>query len=84
MIIAGAFVALISTWDYKQRKNFLKVQIWLTISSDWYFIFYRAHCFCGNSYGRHGKNSESECYFGCTGNSSQVCGAAYINSIYAV
>lgn len=38
-------------------------------------------CYCGNSYGRQGMASISDCYWVCGGNSSQYCGANYRNYV---
>ena len=40
-------------------------------------------CFCGNSYGKHGILKESECNRLCSGDTSEVCGGGWKNSIYA-
>lgn len=39
-------------------------------------------CWCGDSYGSLGKDSDSACNTVCPGNSAQFCGAANRNSIY--
>lgn len=41
---------------------------------------YGAQCFCGNSYGRHGK--AANCDMMCAGNSNEVCGGSWANSLY--
>uniref|UniRef100_A0A1I8H1B6 WSC domain-containing protein n=1 Tax=Macrostomum lignano TaxID=282301 RepID=A0A1I8H1B6_9PLAT len=41
-----------------------------------------AGCFCGNSYGRHGKAADSDCNMACAGNSAQICGGSGRNSVY--
>jgi hypothetical protein len=40
-------------------------------------------CFCGDSYGLNGVNSNG-CTVPCRGDSSQKCGAIGLNSIYDV
>lgn len=40
------------------------------------------YCFCGGSYGRYGKVNDSECKTPCQGNSKQMCGADWRNSVY--
>lgn len=45
---------------------------------------YSSQCFCGNSYGRYGGSNESDCNYVCTGDSSQICGGYWRNSIYKV
>ena len=42
----------------------------------------RAYCSCGNTYGSHGLASESECDETCTGDTSQICGGGWRNSVY--
>eukprot|EP00026_Physarum_polycephalum_P005850 Phypoly_transcript_05889.p1 GENE.Phypoly_transcript_05889~~Phypoly_transcript_05889.p1 ORF type:complete len:562 (+),score=58.97 Phypoly_transcript_05889:161-1846(+) len=39
-------------------------------------------CFCGNSYGSQGQASNSACNMPCDGDSSEICGAGGINSVY--
>ncbi|PAA94261.1 hypothetical protein BOX15_Mlig001756g1 [Macrostomum lignano] len=39
-------------------------------------------CLCGNSYGKHGKASDSDCKMACGGDSSKTCGGAYRNEVY--
>ena len=41
-------------------------------------------CWCGNSYGSHGKVDDSECNDECTGDASQMCGGGGRNSVYSV
>ncbi|XP_074649121.1 uncharacterized protein LOC141904433 [Tubulanus polymorphus] len=44
---------------------------------------YSEECFCGRSYGKHGgRRADTECGMKCAGNSDQICGDAYRNSIY--
>jgi len=45
-----------------------------------------SQCFCGNSYGNQGHTrvSDSTCTFACAGNSAEICGGSWLNSIYAV
>uniref|UniRef100_A0A1I8G6Q0 WSC domain-containing protein n=1 Tax=Macrostomum lignano TaxID=282301 RepID=A0A1I8G6Q0_9PLAT len=45
-------------------------------------VQYSSFCFCGNSYGRHGKAADSDCNMACAGNSAQMCGAWGRNSVY--
>jgi len=40
-------------------------------------------CFCGNSYGSEGSAPASDCNMACSGNSSEICGGGYRNSVYA-
>ncbi len=37
-------------------------------------------CFCGNSYGKHGK--ATNCDTKCAGNSNEICGGSWANSLY--
>ena len=46
-------------------------------------IIYRGQCFCGNFYGKYGAVSESDCSAPCSGDNLQMCGNAWINSVYA-
>ncbi len=48
--------------------------------------FFSNQCFCGNSYGKFGIASSINrvCDIPCKGNSKQICGGAYANSIYVV
>ena len=39
-------------------------------------------CWCGNSYGSHGNESNSECYVTCAGDDTLRCEAPWMNSIY--
>uniref|UniRef100_A0A1I8HX25 WSC domain-containing protein n=1 Tax=Macrostomum lignano TaxID=282301 RepID=A0A1I8HX25_9PLAT len=41
-------------------------------------------CFCGWSYGRHGKSNETDCNRPCLGNSSQMCGGNWRNSVFSL
>jgi hypothetical protein len=43
---------------------------------------YSSWCFCGNAYGKSGK--ASNCNMKCSGNSNQICGGSWANSIYSV
>jgi len=43
---------------------------------------YGAHCFCGNSYGKYGK--ATNCDMKCAGDSNEICGGSWANSIYEV
>ena len=43
---------------------------------------YGAHCFCGNSFGKHG--AATNCDMNCAGNRAQICGGSYANSVYDV
>ena len=45
---------------------------------------YREECFCGNTYGQYGKANEADCYLECAGNSTQICGGYWRNSVYLV
>jgi len=39
------------------------------------------YCFCGQSYGRHGRSNQ--CSTPCAGDNRQLCGGSWANSIYA-
>jgi hypothetical protein len=43
---------------------------------------HREECFCGNSYGKHGKVDETQCHMQCRGNQTQICGGPWRLSIY--
>ncbi len=48
---------------------------------------YGSYCFCGNSYGKYGALTSGEgrkCDTPCSGNSGQMCGGAWANSVYSV
>ena len=39
-------------------------------------------CFCGERYGRYGRSKENECNYDCAGDSTQLCGSRYRNSVW--
>lgn len=43
---------------------------------------YGSSCFCGNSYGKHGKTTN--CGMRCAGNSNEFCSGSWANSVYDV
>ena len=43
---------------------------------------YREECFCGNTYGQYGEANEDDCYLKCAGNSTQICGGDWRNSVH--
>ena len=43
---------------------------------------YSRSCVCGNSYGKYGK--ANNCNMKCTGDSSEICGGAWANSVYKI
>ncbi|CAH1786133.1 unnamed protein product, partial [Owenia fusiformis] len=43
-----------------------------------------AQCWCGNSYGKHGKVDDSECTIKCTGEPWRICGDHWKNNIYRI
>uniref|UniRef100_A0A1I8G3S4 WSC domain-containing protein n=1 Tax=Macrostomum lignano TaxID=282301 RepID=A0A1I8G3S4_9PLAT len=45
-------------------------------------VQYSKECWCGNSYGKYGKRSKSECRMKCSGKKSTFCGSSWRNSIY--
>ncbi len=49
-----------------------------------YFLLQRDACFCGDSYGKYGKASESDCSIPCAANATQICGGEWRNSVYAI
>eukprot|EP00941_MAST-03F_sp_MAST-3F-sp1_P003154 g3154.t1 len=50
---------------------------------DYFGLQYYSQCFCGNSFGKYGEVSQSECNLPCKGNDAVMCGAAYRNNVYA-
>ena len=49
-------------------------------------VQYGSECWCGNSYGKHGRLEDSECSTPCVGDASLVnqCGGALANSVFKV
>ncbi|XP_071946236.1 uncharacterized protein [Antedon mediterranea] len=41
-----------------------------------------SQCFCGTTYAKYSQRSESECSTICNGNSQQICGGSWRNSVY--
>ncbi|ESN96104.1 hypothetical protein HELRODRAFT_68203, partial [Helobdella robusta] len=41
------------------------------------------NCYCGNSYGKHGKALDSDCNSKCAGSITETCGGTLKNSIYS-
>uniref|UniRef100_A0A1I8HTR8 WSC domain-containing protein n=1 Tax=Macrostomum lignano TaxID=282301 RepID=A0A1I8HTR8_9PLAT len=41
-----------------------------------------AYCFCGKSYGKHGKALDADCATPCSVNKKQICGGTWRNLIY--
>jgi len=41
-------------------------------------------CWCGNAFGRYGKDVFASCNSSCLGDRTQMCGAGLRNSVYAV
>ena len=49
-----------------------------------YFGMQAGHaCFCGDSFGSQGKVADAQCGQPCLGNSSEMCGGAWLNSVWA-
>jgi hypothetical protein len=44
----------------------------------------RSYCFCGDAFGSQGTRSEAYCDMPCSGDSSQICGAGWANSVYEI
>ncbi len=42
----------------------------------------RAYCFCGDNYGSFGVADKSACNLACSGDSSQLCGGDWRNSVF--
>jgi len=45
---------------------------------------YGHKCFCGKSYGSHGREPPSTCFMKCHSDQSQRCGGVYRNSVYQI
>ena len=43
---------------------------------------YSSWCFCGNSYGKSG--TAENCNMKCAGNTNQICGGPWANSVYSI
>ena len=43
---------------------------------------YQTDCYCGQSYGRHGSNPESECSMTCSGDPSRTCVGGFASEVY--
>ena len=43
---------------------------------------FRNLCFCGDTIGKYGIKSDSECNGNCTGNMHEKCGGVWRNSVY--
>lgn len=41
-------------------------------------------CFCGTSYGRHGKEPKTSCFKKCQGSPNMACGGVMRNSVYSI
>ena len=48
------------------------------------FHFKSNQCFCGNSYGSYGAAAETDCWQTCNGNSAEICGGPWRNSVYKI
>jgi len=43
-----------------------------------------SQCFCGDTYNNYGNVADGNCNLPCAGNSNEMCGAGWLNSIYFV
>merc|ERR1719210_363974 len=43
---------------------------------------FRTHCFCGNSFGKHGQVALNECNMNCPGEKNEKCGSGWRNNVY--
>merc|ERR1712018_1029438 len=43
---------------------------------------FRTHCFCGNSFGKHGQVALNECNMNCPGQKNEKCGSGWRNNVY--
>jgi len=41
-------------------------------------------CFCGDTYGKYGSAGPNACSMACQGDNTQICGGAWLNSVYKV
>uniref|UniRef100_A0A1I8JAP2 WSC domain-containing protein n=1 Tax=Macrostomum lignano TaxID=282301 RepID=A0A1I8JAP2_9PLAT len=76
-----------STYGYAMANSGMTVELCGSICSLGGFPYcglQQGGCYCGTSYGRHGRRNESECNWACEGNPLQICGAHGINSVYYV
>jgi hypothetical protein len=64
-------------------SSYLKISIMNEVNLR-YFLLQRDACFCGDSYGKYGKASESDCSIPCAANATQICGGEWRNSVYAI
>ena len=45
-------------------------------------VQHSSECFCGNEYDKYGRAAAGDCNMACAGNSSQICGGGWRNSVY--
>ena len=45
-----------------------------------FYNYFSSQCFCGNSYGLYGL--ATNCNMACNGNSNEICGGNWANSVY--
>jgi len=70
--------------DYMDKDSLTIEKCAQWCSSFKYFgVEFGYNCFCGNSYGSQGKANDGDCDTACTGDSTQICGAGYHNSVYS-
>ena len=50
--------------------------------SKYFALQYMGVCICGDSAGKHGRTNESKCSMACNTDTTYMCGASYINSVY--
>jgi len=44
----------------------------------------RSYCGCGDAYGSQGTRPEADCNMPCSGDSTQICGGGWTNSVYEI
>ena len=53
-----------------------------TASSPYAGVQHSKQCFCGSNYDLYGPLDESLCFKPCSGNTDQICGGGWANSVY--
>ncbi|PAA60591.1 hypothetical protein BOX15_Mlig004080g1, partial [Macrostomum lignano] len=71
---------LAATGDMSVLKCRLKCK---RLGYRYFGVQFAKQCWCGNSYGKHGKRSQIECRMQCTGDKANYCGNSWRNDIYS-
>lgn len=72
--------------------NIYHMLVYNTGNLNFYMIFLQINkcfissyqCFCGDSYGKYGQANSRDCDVACPGNSTQMCGGGWRNSVFEV